>query len=107
MTASRVADRENRRIQVFDAQGRFLKQWGGLSYPQGLYLTDDESLYVGDTSHVVKMDLSGRITGTFGQPGKAAGEVMSIHVVAVGRGGELFTAELLTWRARKFILVPR
>jgi hypothetical protein len=28
-----VGDRENKRIQVFDGDGRFLKEWTGIGYP--------------------------------------------------------------------------
>ena len=101
-----VADRENRRIQVFDAGGRFLAQWTGFQNPQGLSLGKDQSLYVGDTSRVVKLDLTGRVIGVFGTKGKGLGEMSGIHGLAVGRDGELFTAELLNWRVQKFVLTP-
>ncbi len=42
-----VADRENNRIQVFDEQGRYLRQIEGLA-PYGMYLTADQDLFVAD-----------------------------------------------------------
>lgn len=97
-----VADRENHRIQIFDADGRFLTQWRGFHNPQGLYLTKNGSLYVGDTTRVVKVDGTGRVVGVLGSRGRAPGEFMGLHGLAVGPKGELFTAEL-NWRLQKFV----
>jgi DNA-binding beta-propeller fold protein YncE len=99
-----VADRENRRIQVFDADGKLLAVWTGLAYPQGLFLTPGDTLYVGDTRQIVKLDASGRLLGVFAAFGRGPGELSGVHGLAVGPKGELFTAELLGWRAQKFEL---
>lgn len=100
-----VADRENHRIQVFDLDGHFIAQWTGFLNPQGLALGVDESLYVGDGTRLVKLDLSGRLMGVFGVSGRALGQFMGLHGVSVGRNGQVFTAELLNWRVQK--LVPQ
>jgi DNA-binding beta-propeller fold protein YncE len=40
-----IADRENSRIQVFTAEGRFIDQWTDMQKPQGFYLGPDGLLY--------------------------------------------------------------
>jgi peptidylamidoglycolate lyase len=42
-----VGDRRNKRVQVFDQKGKFLKEWTHLSTPWGVFVKDDR-LYVVD-----------------------------------------------------------
>jgi DNA-binding beta-propeller fold protein YncE len=78
-----VADRENNRIQVFDAQGRFLKQWTHLGATQNLFITPKDEMWIithrnnienitYDTlaGRIMKIDIeSGRILGSMESPG--------------------------------------
>ena len=41
-----VADRENNRIQISDARGKFLTQWTGLKRPADLCFDEDGTVYV-------------------------------------------------------------
>ena len=41
-----VCDRENNRIQIFDTNGQYLKQWDDLAGPGDIYFTDDNLAYV-------------------------------------------------------------
>ncbi len=43
-----VADRGNHRIQIFDQNGRYLDQWTQFGRPSGLFIDDDDILYVAD-----------------------------------------------------------
>jgi DNA-binding beta-propeller fold protein YncE len=43
-----VADRNNQRIQIFDLDGNFITQWTHLGSPYGLWITDDDRLYIAD-----------------------------------------------------------
>ena len=102
-----VADRENYRIQIFDAEGQFLQQWSHVGAPWGLYLTPDQSLYMADgyNNRVLKLNVEGKILGSFGLPGKAPGQFSYVHHLSVGSDGAIYTAEILNWRPQKF--VPR
>jgi DNA-binding beta-propeller fold protein YncE len=41
-----VADRGNRRIQIFDQDGRFLDQWTQFGSPSGIWIDKQDTLYV-------------------------------------------------------------
>ncbi len=78
-----VNDSLNFRIQVFDAEGRFLQAVGrpggasgGFQRPKGIALDSDENLYVADAlSDAVQIfDRGGRFLLGFGGPGRTDGE---------------------------------
>lgn len=43
-----IADRDNNRVQVFDADGNFIAQWTGFGRPSGIDIDADGTLYVSD-----------------------------------------------------------
>ncbi len=103
-----VADRENYRIQIFDLDGKFLAQWKHVGAPWGLALSPDHQfLYMCDgyNNRVLKLALDGKVVGSFGTPGKLPGQFTYAHQIAAGLDGAIYTAEILNWRAQKF-LVP-
>jgi len=61
-----VGDRENARIQIFDADGRFLAQWTGIGYPYGLWITPDQHIWMvdGGFDRIVEFDQTGKILGS-------------------------------------------
>ena len=44
-----VGDRNNNRIQIFDQNGKFIDQWKQFSRPSGIYITQDDTIYVADS----------------------------------------------------------
>ena len=100
-----VGDRENRRVQIFDANGKFLAQWKQAGSPWGLEITPDQRLYLADgyADRVLLMNLEGQILGSLGGPGKMPGQFAFVHALAVSRGGDIYTAEILNWRPQKFV----
>lgn len=44
-----VADRGNKRIQIFDQEGKFLDEWKQFSRPSGVYIDKNDVLYVADS----------------------------------------------------------
>ncbi|MEZ5356093.1 MAG: peptidyl-alpha-hydroxyglycine alpha-amidating lyase family protein [Bryobacteraceae bacterium] len=101
-----VADRENYRVQVFDYDGKFLEEWRDIGSPWGLAFTTDGNLMMTDgyNNRVVKLTRSGRVIGAFGSHGKQPGQFHYCHQMAVGPDGAVYTAEILNWRAQKFVL---
>jgi len=43
-----VADRSNERVQIFDQEGNYLTEWDQFGRPSGLFIDDNDVLYVAD-----------------------------------------------------------
>jgi DNA-binding beta-propeller fold protein YncE len=101
-----VGDRENRRIQIFDGEGTFLKEWTGIGYPYGLCITPDQHVWMidGGYDRIVELDPDGKILGAFGEPGHAPGQFAWGHFLAVGNNRTIYVADVLNWRFQ--VLVP-
>ncbi len=41
-------DRSNERIQIFDQDGNFLEEWDQFGRPSGIFIDDDDTIYVAD-----------------------------------------------------------
>ena len=105
-----VGDRSNNRIQVFDSDGTYLKEFTGIGAPWAICITPgpDQVLYTSDSvqGRIYKLDLNGKILGVFGKAGKQAGQFGWVHEIACPSENELYVAELLNWRVQKLILHP-
>jgi len=127
-----VADRGNRRIQVFDGEGKFLRQIvidvpvppdarlaiGNISAnpsgarmpgsPWAICITPppNQVLYSSDAfpGRIYKLSLDGKVLGMFGKSGKQPGQFGWIHEIACPAENELYVAELLNWRVQKLLL---
>src|SRR5262245_17638752 len=80
-----VTDRDNQRIEVFDANGKFLTQWTGTGGISGLAITKDQHIWTGG----ILRDLKGTAVGKLNGPGIAGG-----HGVAVSDAGDVYIAQL-------------
>ena len=128
-----VADRGNRRIQVFDTEGKYLREFtidvpvdttkGKVVYggetpnaktgsqapgaPDALCMTPGPNpvLFVGDLypSRVYKVSLEGKVLGVYGQPGRNPGEFGWIHAIACPSEDEIYVGELINWRVQKLV----
>ena len=98
-----VGDRENARIQIFDRNGRFLREWK-VGHPFGLFITPDHFIYMCDAiaSHVLKIDQDGKVVGVLAGPEPGKGRHFDPHEIAVDKNNSIFTAEVMSWRAQKF-----
>ena len=103
-----VIDRSNRRIQVFDENGKFLDQWStgapGTSNPQFLFLSADRKLWLPDDRSwkIVGYDLEGHLLYAWGSQGEGAGGMWNVHGMSVDQEGNLYIAEVGNGRAQKF-----
>lgn len=100
-----VADRENKRIQIFDARGKFLSQWTNVGSPYGLYLTKQGHMYVADgVNHwVLVVDREGKSLGRFGGQGKAPGQFDLPHMLCLDSQGAVYVAEVNGKRVQKLV----
>ncbi len=99
-----VADRENKRIQVFDSNGIFLRQMSGFA-PFGLFITEDDTVYVVDglANNALQMTLEGKILNTWGSSGSEPGQFNVPHAVTVGKDNEVYVTEIKGKRVQKFV----
>lgn len=127
-----VADRGNRRIQVFDGEGKFLRQitidvpvdpnarpaignkptgTTGTMAPGALWAIcitpgPNQVLFSSDgyPGRIYKLTLDGKVLGVLGESGKQLKQFGWIHEIACPSETELYVAELLNWRVQKLIL---
>lgn len=99
-----VGDRENYRVQVFDADGKFLTQWDHVGSPWGLDFHPDGTLMMADghNDRVVKLSLDGQVLGAFGRNGRMPGDLNFGHHIAVDAEGNVFVSEIKNQRVQKF-----
>ena len=99
-----VTDRENQRIQVFDADGKFIRELKYAGLPCSL---DIGSQYIymvnGFAAQVLRMDLDGKVLAATGKPGKGIGEFGEAHVIAVSPKGEIYVADSVNAAVQKFV----
>jgi DNA-binding beta-propeller fold protein YncE len=111
-----VVDSDNARVQVFDASGNFLREWGSqcnlstmvgcadaLGYgqfqePWGIAVADDGRVYVTDTwNHRIQVfDADGTFLdtwGTYGQTSNAAGLLYGPRDIAIDESGRVFVTD--------------
>jgi sugar lactone lactonase YvrE len=128
-----VADRGNRRVEVFDSDLKFLRHitidipappdatadlgtpsttgafapgapWAVCITPPG----STQYLFVADAypGRVYKLSLDGKVLGYFGTNGKQLKQFNWIHAIACPSENEILVGELLTWRVQKLLLKP-
>jgi DNA-binding beta-propeller fold protein YncE len=109
-----VADRTNRRIQVFDLNGKYINQvfinrTEGVSAAGIAFSPDAQQtyMYVADygNSHVVVLNRKTlEVIYQFGKRSAAPGDFQGIHTLAADSKGNLYTAEVAPGnRAQKFV----
>ncbi len=127
-----VADRGNRRIQVFDSDGSFVRQitidvpvppdvipWMGpkpsaegavrqSGAPWAICITPGPTqyLYSADAypGRIYKLSLDGKVLGMLGASGRQLKEFGWIHEMACPSENTIFAAEILNWRVQKLTL---
>lgn len=100
-----VADRENKRIQVFTPPGKFVRQIAEGIAPYGLFIAPDDTLFVADgvKHEVLKLDQDGKVLARFGGGGREPGKFLMPHGITVGRDGAVYVAEVTGARVQKFV----
>jgi peptidylamidoglycolate lyase len=109
-----VADRENDRIQVFDASGRFVRQWSSTAQgrPYALTLLPGNLVAVvdggeqpqkgPDRSGVAIVRRDGSLVERFSRFGNYDGQLQQGHDIASNNQGDLYVADIGGERVQKF-----
>lgn len=90
-----VADRENHRIQIFEADGKFLTQWTDFVRPTDLCI-DDETVYVSELSmRIGVFTIDGRLLTRWGNPGVKKEEALLLapHAIGVDSHGDIYVGD--------------
>ena len=112
-----AADEGNRRVQVFDGDGTFKKQFLNVGTPTAICITPGprQSLYIAHTGDpdgmedaaIYKVDLDGKLLGKFGRAGKLPKEFGIVNSIDCRNENELLVGELGNWRVQKLTLKPQ
>ncbi|MBV1911579.1 MAG: peptidyl-alpha-hydroxyglycine alpha-amidating lyase family protein [Kangiellaceae bacterium] len=100
-----VTDRENARVQLFDLEGNYLKQWTDIGNPYLITQSTDGYIWVTDAraGKLIKLTQNGNIVGEFGEWGKQLGHFGFGHGLSVRDNGEIYISEVLNLRVQKLI----
>ena len=104
-----IADREAHRVQVFDANGKYITMWNNIHRPDGICLDNENNFFVGELNGMGGVDdapnmghrvtiynLQGERTGLFGDPeeGEGPGQFIAPHAAATDSRGDLYVGEV-------------
>jgi DNA-binding beta-propeller fold protein YncE len=104
-----VADRECHRIQVFDANGKFIAMWNNVHRPDGICLDREGNFFIGEINgidvvddspglgHRISIyDLQGSMLTRFGdaQEGEGPTQFIAPHGVATDSRGDLYVGDV-------------
>ena len=128
-----VGDRSNRRIQVFDTEGKFLRMFtidvppdpktravngntpAGpalarvIGAPNSICITPgpNQVMFVGESTYpgrIFKVSLEGKVLGVIGRSGRELKQFSGAHALACPSDKEIYAAETSNWRVQKLIL---
>jgi len=104
-----VADRECHRVQVFDANGKFISMFNNIHRPDGITLGPDGNLYIGELNGMGGVDdapglghrvsivsRQGELLARFGaaEEGDSPGAFIAPHGIAVDSRGDIYVGEV-------------
>ncbi|HLI62058.1 MAG TPA: SMP-30/gluconolactonase/LRE family protein [Terriglobales bacterium] len=106
-----VTDTMNYRVEIFDADGNYISQFGKhcdgpgcFSHPKGIAVDSDGHIWVADPM----LDLlqvftrDGQLAGFLGGRGEYPGQFSSIDGVCIDKNNRVFTSEQLPGRVQEF-----
>ena len=128
-----VGDRSNRRIQVFDTEGKFLRMFtidvpppagtkpvngntptgaalaATIGAPNSICITPapNQVMFVGESTYpgrLFKVSLAGEVLGVIGRSGRNLKQFSGAHQLACPSEREIYVAETSNWRVQKLIL---
>ena len=99
-----VADRANRRIQVFDANGTSIDIWPNLRQPNDIFISADDTVWVvdGTNARLLQFDKNGQRLYFWGTYGMQPGQFWEPHQVSIDSEGNLYIADSFGGRTQKY-----
>jgi DNA-binding beta-propeller fold protein YncE len=103
-----VADRECHRVQIFDAEGKYISMWNNIHRPDGITIGPDGNVYIGELNSWPMIDApglghrvsvlspKGKLLARFGDPdeGEEPGKFIAPHGIAVDSRGDVYVGEV-------------
>ncbi len=99
---------------MFDADGKFLSEFGNIGTPltlcmttgatQYLYISHSEDPNGMDDGGIYKVQLDGRVIGQFGSAGKLPKQFGLANSIDCRNENELLVGEMTNWRVQKITL---
>jgi DNA-binding beta-propeller fold protein YncE len=131
-----VGDRTNRRVQVFDTEGKLLRMFtidvppvpgtravngdtptgdrlaAVIGAPNSICITPgpNQVLFIGESTfpgRLFKVSLDGKVLGVIGRSGRQLKQFSGAHQLACPSETEVYAAETSNWRVQKLILHPQ
>jgi hypothetical protein len=110
-----VADYGNRRIQVLDSSGSYLREITGVGAPMAICITPapNQVMYVSDSNppddlevggEIYKLRLDGTVIGRFGTVGKSIGRFGTVNAIDCRIENDLLVGEIGNWRVQRISL---
>jgi sugar lactone lactonase YvrE len=110
-----VSDRGNNRIQVFEKDGKFIREYPvlrdstapGVTGSTVFWPDKDQSYWFTSDDpngqiHILRKS-DGQVVGNFGRVGRGPGEFENLHNIAIDKDGNIYTAEVQGQRVQRFL----
>ena len=91
-----ICDRENNRIQLFDAEGEYLDEWPDFLRPDKLWFDSDETIFMAEIGpRVTILDRQGSVLSQWGEAGDEPHQFESFpHGIWGDSRGDLYVSEV-------------
>jgi DNA-binding beta-propeller fold protein YncE len=106
-----VADTMNNRVEIFDAEGKFISQFGKhcdgpgcFAHPKGVAVDSDGHIWVADPMLDVlqAFNREGQLLGMVGGHGKLLGQFSELSAVYIDKNNRIFSSEQYPGRVQMF-----
>ena len=91
-----VCDRSNNRIQIFDGEGNYLREWADPYGPDFVWFDPDETIFVADLRHRVSvLNRDGQVLSRWGEKGDDPGQFPGFpHAIWGDSRGDIYVGEV-------------
>lgn len=101
-----IADRSNQRLQVFDADGKYLREKKHPGTPCGLALCSDKKHIMmahGHAGRIMKLDMDLNLLAATGGQGKGPNRYGEAHYLTLDEQDNIYVADSLNWNVQKLV----